>query len=54
VNSIKLKFTVVLHIGQPDKIIVVKPDKIIVAEHQLDVKTGKAGINYRKKEKGTI
>lgn len=32
-DSIKLKFTVVLHIGQPDKIIVVKPDKIIVAEH---------------------
>jgi hypothetical protein len=30
-----LKFTVVLHIGQPDKIIVVKPDKIIVAEQSV-------------------
>jgi hypothetical protein len=36
VDSIKLKFTLVLHIGQPDKIIVVKPDKIIVAEQSLD------------------
>jgi hypothetical protein len=42
VDSIKLKFTVVLHIGQPDKIIVVKPDKIIVAEQTLHDSSSKS------------
>jgi hypothetical protein len=30
---IKVKLTVVLGIGQPVKIVVVKPDRVIVAEH---------------------
>jgi len=31
-TPIKLKSTVVLHIGQPVKIVVAEPDRIIVAE----------------------
>jgi hypothetical protein len=34
VDSKKLKFTVVLHIGQPVKIVVAEPDRVIVAEHK--------------------
>ncbi|CAA9891301.1 hypothetical protein METHB2_40001 [Candidatus Methylobacter favarea] len=31
----KLKSTVVLHIGQPVKIVVVEPDRVIVAEQAV-------------------
>ena len=41
----KLKFTVVLHIGQPVKIVVAGPDRVIVAE-QHDFHIGK----YRGKD----
>ena len=32
----KLKSTVVLHIGQPVKIVVAEPDRVIVAEHLIN------------------
>jgi hypothetical protein len=34
-TPIKLKSIVVLHIGQPVKIVVAEPDRIIVAEHAI-------------------
>jgi hypothetical protein len=33
----KLKSTVVLHIGQPVKIVVAEPDRVIVAEQKTDL-----------------
>jgi hypothetical protein len=35
-----LKYTVVLHIGQPVKIVVAEPDRVIVAEQQHKAKDG--------------
>ena len=34
-DSKKLKSTLVLHIGQPVKIVVAEPDRVIVAEHSV-------------------
>ncbi len=48
-SSKKLKFTVVLHIGQPVKIVVAVPDRVIVAEQLVSVthyKAGKTGQGY--------
>ena len=36
-DSKKLKFSVVLHIGQPVKIVVAEPDRVIVAEQAIEI-----------------